>query len=142
MTRPKDSSRDSSKDPSPQAQDPVFQQQVMRLHQLTVYSRWLFVIFLWVIVAPLCLWHLRSEIALWLDYFTWTAVRYTIIFNRLATIGLILCIAWTVSTLLWQTNYLWRGIPDEERRSLERQVLRIQRKGKRHFLWKWVCKPR
>jgi hypothetical protein len=114
----------------------------MRLHQLTVYSRWLFVIFLWVIVAPLCLWQLRSEIALWLDYFTWTAVRYTIIFNRLATIGLILCIAWTVSTLLWQSNYLWRGIPAEERRSLERQVLRIQRKGKSHFLWKWVCRTR
>jgi hypothetical protein len=138
MTR----SQDSSKDPLSQTQDPVFQQQVIRLHQLIVYSRWWFVIFLWVVIAPICLWRLQSEIALWLDYFTWTAVRYTIVYNRLASIGLTLCIAWTISTLVWQTHHLWRGISAEERRSLERQVLRIQRQGNSHFLWRWVCKPR
>jgi hypothetical protein len=138
MTR----SKDPSPDAFPEAQDPVFQQQVMRLYQLTVYSRWCFVGFLWLVIAPICLWHLRSEIAMWLDYFTWTAVRYTIIYNRFASIGLSLCIAWTVSTLLWQSDHILRGIPPEERRSLEKQVLRIRRQGKKHFLWKWVCNPR
>lgn len=120
--------------------DPIFQQQVQNLHRLTVYGRWLTVILLWLGVAPLCLWLLRSEIALWLDYFTWAAVRYTIIYNRLPAIGLILCIATTIAVLIWQSrNILW-GIPEEYRKSLEKQVLRIRRQGKSHPLWKWVCK--
>ncbi|NJR38686.1 MAG: hypothetical protein HC781_07380 [Leptolyngbyaceae cyanobacterium CSU_1_4] len=120
---------------------PDFQQQVLRLHQLTVYSRWLLVAFLWLFIAPLCLWHLRSEIELWIEYFTWTAVRYTIIYNRLASFGLALCVAWTMSVLLWQSRNIVRGIPAEERRSLEKQVLRIRQQGKSHPLWNWVCKP-
>lgn len=118
--------------------DPVFQQQVYRLHRLTVYGRWLTVAVLWLGVAPLCLWALRSEIALWLDYFTWTAVRYTIIYNRLAAIGLIVCIAATIGVLVWQSrNILW-GMPEDHRKYLEKQVLRIRRQGKSHPLWKWV----
>jgi hypothetical protein len=121
--------------------DQVLARQVMRLHQVIVYSRWLLIGFLWVAIAPLCIWHLRHEFALWLDYFTWTAVRYTIIFNRLWSIGLILCIAWTSSTLIWLIRHRFWGMSAEERRSLERQVLRIQRKGKDHWLWRWVCRP-
>lgn len=118
--------------------DPIFQQQVQRLHRLTVYGRWLTVGLLWLGLAPLCLWALRSEIALWLDYFTWTAVYYTIIYNRLAAIGLILCFAATVAVLVWQSrNILW-GIPADHQKYLENQVLKIRRQGKSHPLWKWV----
>jgi hypothetical protein len=137
MTRPED----SSKELLPDSQNQVFQQQVLRLHQLTVYSRWLLIGFLWLLIAPLCLWHLRSEIGLWLDYFTWTAVRYTIIYNRIASIGLSLCMAWTISVLLWQSRNILQGISAAERRSLEKQVLKIRQQGKSHPLWKWVCKP-
>jgi hypothetical protein len=137
MTR----SEDSSKELTPDSKSEVFQQQVLRLHQLTVYSRWLFIGFLWLLIAPLCLWHLRSEIGLWFDYFTWTAVRYTIIYNRFASIGLAFCIAWTISVLLWQSRNILQGISAAERRSLEKQVLKIRQQGKSHPLWKWVCKP-
>ncbi|WAL60601.1 hypothetical protein [Thermocoleostomius sinensis] len=121
--------------------DPVFQQQVQRLHRLTVYSRWMLVALLWLCVAPLCLWALRSEIALWLDYFTWTAVRYTILYNRIPALGLIFCVAVTVSVLLWQSRAILWGLPPEHRNYLEAQVLRIRRQGRSHPLWKWVCEP-
>lgn len=120
-------------------QDPIFQKQVQRLHRLTVYSRWLMVALLWLFLAPLCLWVLRSELALWFDYFTWTAVRYTIVYNRLPTFGIILCIAATVSLLVWQSRTILWGIPKEDLKQLEKKVLRIRRQGASHPLWKWVC---
>ncbi|GAB4384797.1 MAG: hypothetical protein Kow00121_48790 [Elainellaceae cyanobacterium] len=121
--------------------DPIFQQQVQRLYHFTVYSRWSVVALLWLCIAPICLWALRSELALWFDYFTWTAVRYTIIYNRLPAIGIILCLAATIAVLVWQSrNILW-GLPKEEVNHLEQQVLRIRRQGRSHPLWKWVCQP-
>jgi hypothetical protein len=135
MTRSEDSLNPSD------SQNQVFQQQVKKLHHLTVYSRWLFIGFLWLIIAPICIRELWDEFAIWRQYFTWTAVRYTIVYHRLASIGLVLCIAWTVNGVIWQIrNRLW-GISGEERRSLERRVQKIRQKGKRHLLWKWVCKP-
>jgi hypothetical protein len=120
--------------------DPVFQQQIQRLHHFTVYSRWLFVGGLWLVVAPICLWALRSEFALWMDYFTWTAVRFAIVYNRLPALGLIICIAATVALLVWQSrNILW-GMPKEYSEHLEEQVFQIRRQGKSHPLWRWVCK--
>lgn len=120
--------------------DPVFQAQVQRLHQLTVYSRWLVVGLLWLLIAPLCLWVLRPEFALWHDYFTWTAVRYTIIYNRLPALGLIFCIGATVAVLIWQSrNILW-GMPQDHVQYLEKQVCKIRQQGKSHPLWKWVCR--
>lgn len=124
------------------AKDPIFQQQVQRLHHFTVYSRWLLIALLWVLVAPICLWLLRSEFALWQDYFTWTAVRYTIVYNRLPSLGLIICIAATVAILIWQSrNILW-GMPQEYVEHLEEQVLQIRRQGESHPLWRWVCQKR
>jgi hypothetical protein len=119
--------------------DPIFQQQVQRLHHFTVYSRWLLVAALWVLIAPISLWALRSEFALWRDYFTWTAVRYTIVYNRLPALGLILCIALTIAILVWQSRNILRGMPQEYVQRLEEQVLQIRRQGKSHPLWKWVC---
>lgn len=125
----------------PNLPDPLFEQQVQRLYQLTIYARWLVVGLLWLTIAPLCLWNLRAEFGLWLDYFTWTALRYGLAYHRLATFGLVICIGMTVSTLVWQSrNLIWQ-LPSKERRRLEKQVMQIRRKGKKHFLWKWVCGP-
>ncbi|MEB3148157.1 MAG: hypothetical protein VKL60_03950, partial [Sphaerospermopsis sp.] len=61
--------------------DVAFIKQVQKLYQLTVYGRWLFVCCLWVIIAPVCLWNLRTEFTLWQQYFTWVAVRYGLMFH-------------------------------------------------------------
>ncbi|WP_414543760.1 hypothetical protein [Nostoc sp. CCY0012] len=119
--------------------DANFRQQVQRLHQLTVYGRWLFVGCLWLTIAPVALWYLRGEIAILRQYFTWVAVRYGLFYNPLPTLGLAFCIGVTVSTLVWQSrNILW-GLPQPEQQRLEKQVFRIRQQGPTHPLWKWIC---
>lgn len=130
----------NSFNPDDLPQDLAFEQQVMRLHHLTVYSRWLLILLLWLLVGTASLWHLRAEIALWQDYFTWTAVRFAIIYNRLPAIGLSLCIAVTVAALIWHSRNILVGIPRAEKQQLEQQVLKIRQQGQSYPLWRWVCR--
>ena len=115
-----------------------FQQKVSRLHQLTVYGRWLFVLFSWLTFGLYALWNLKAEIALWLDYFTWAAVYYGLQFNFLPTICLTFCVAATISVLVWQSRNLIWGLPKSEKRQLEKRVEKILASGKKHPLWKWI----
>jgi hypothetical protein len=121
--------------------DPVFAQQVQRLHQLTVYGRWLFVAGLWLTIAPISLWKLQPEIALWRQYFTWVAVRYGLFYNPVPTLGLAFCIGMAAATLIWQSRNILIGLPKPEQQRLEKQVCRIRQQGPSHPLWKWVCQP-
>lgn len=123
--------------PSP---DSSFVGQVERLHRLTVYARWLVVVFLWLTLAPLCLWDLRAEIELLRDYFTWSSVRYGLLFHPFATLGLGLCVGITLGVLIWQSRNILFGMPVTERQRLEKLVYRIRQQGYSHPLWKWVCK--
>jgi hypothetical protein len=119
--------------------DPHFKHQVRKLHQLTIYGRWLFVLLLWLSIGALSLWGLRAEIALWRQHFTWAALRYGLAYNRLPTLGLGLCIGMTTAVLVWQSrNILW-GMSHTEQKRLEQQVRRIRQQGSSHPLWKWVC---
>ena len=119
--------------------DPIFAQQIQKLHRLTVYGRWLFAGCLWLIIAPLCLWNLRTEISLLAQYFTWIGLRYTLMFHPFSTLGLSVCIAMTTSILVWQSrNILW-GLPLQEQENLKKLVYRIRQQGSSHPLWKWVC---
>ncbi len=120
--------------------DPSFKTQVQRLHKVTVYGRWAVVGLLWITLTPLCLWGWRYELSLMRSHFTWAALRYAIIFNRLPALGLSLCIGVTVAVLVWQSRNILLGIPPQEQRRLENQVRRICQQGSSHPLWKWVCK--
>lgn len=119
--------------------DPIFKQQVQKLHNLTVYGRWLVVALLWLTIGSLSLWGLRSEIALLQQYFTWVAVRYGLFYNPLPTFGLGLCIGMTVSVLVWQSRNILLGLPQQEQQRLEQQVHKIRQQGPSHPLWKRVC---
>ncbi|HEY9631545.1 MAG TPA: hypothetical protein V6C84_29995 [Coleofasciculaceae cyanobacterium] len=125
--------------PSPDPRDPTFQQQVQRLHRLTIYSRWVVVGVLWLVVAPLSFWGLRFEIPLWQDHLTLAAVRYALIYNRLPAIGLGLCIGMTVAVLVGQSRNILLGLPRSHQTYLEKQVLHIRQQGESHPLWRWVC---
>jgi hypothetical protein len=121
--------------------DPNFQIEVQRLHKLTVYARWLTVILLWISVGCLSIWSLRREIDLWLENFTWAAVRYGLYFHRWPTLGLVLCLGMTLAVLTWhRRNNIVRGLPQRQTQRLEKQVRRIRQQGPSHPLWKWVCK--
>ena len=115
-----------------------FEQKVAKLHRLTVYGRWLFVLVSWLTLGVYALWNLKEEIALWFDYFTWAAVYYGFHFNFLPTLCLAFCVATTISVLIWQSRNIIYGLPPQEQRQLEKQVRKIQKKGKKHPLWKWI----
>ncbi|MDF5714078.1 MAG: hypothetical protein PUP93_09310 [Rhizonema sp. NSF051] len=118
--------------------DQFFTQQVQRLHQLQVFARWLFVSFLWLTVAPVCLWNIRTEISLWRQYFTWVAVRYGLLYHPWATLGLAFCIGMTAAVLVWQSRNILLGQPQSEKQRLEKQVYRIRQQGASHPLWRWI----
>ena len=112
---------------------------MQKLYNLILYGRWLVVAFLWLSVGSLSLWGLRSEIALWLQYFTWVAVRFALYYNPLPTIGLTVCLVMTISVIVWQSRNILLGLPPEEQRRLEQQVQKIRQQGATHPLWKWIC---
>ncbi|WP_413162569.1 hypothetical protein ACL6C3_26250 [Capilliphycus salinus ALCB114379] len=126
--------------PEPQSDDAIFQAQVQKLHELIVWSRWLTIGLLWITVAPLSLWGLRFEIRLWLDHFTWAAVRYGLAANRLSAVGLGLCIGMLVGVLVWQSRNILFGMSTEYKQRLEERVWQIRKQGTTHPLWKWVVK--
>jgi len=118
--------------------DPTFQAAVQRLHELTVYGRWLTVLGLWLTIGSVSLWNLRYPISLLQDYFTWAAVRWGIVFQPLPAMGLELCVAVTIAVLVWQSRNILVGLPKSERQRLEKQVLKIREQGSSHPLWRWV----
>lgn len=118
--------------------DSHLKNKVRRLHQLRVCLRWLLVLLCWCILAPIALWSLREEISLIADYFTWSALRYTLIFNPVETLFLATCVAMTASVLVWQSrNILW-GMPPRYQHRLQQQVRKIEARGKTHPLWDWL----
>ncbi|HBL60171.1 MAG TPA: hypothetical protein DDZ80_17400, partial [Cyanobacteria bacterium UBA8803] len=119
---------------APKDLDPIFQERVQRLHQLTLYGRWLVVCTLWLSLAPLSLWGWRYEISLLRSHFTWAAVRYGIAYNRPPVMGLAICIGMTGAVLVWQSRNILLGIPQQEQRRLEQQVRRISQQGPSHPL--------
>ncbi len=121
--------------------DPTFKAQVKRLHQLTVYGRWLLVGILWLTLAPLSLWGWQYELSLMRSHFTWAALRYAIVYNRIPALGLAFCIGMTVAVLVWQSRNVIFGLPPQEQHRLEQQVRRIYQQGPSHPLWKWIGKP-
>ncbi len=119
--------------------DPIFLQRVERLHRLTVYGRWMFITVLWLTVGAASLWALRDSIQLMLDYFTWAALRYSLVFNPMPAFGLTLCVGMTVAVLIWQSRNLLFGLSPAETKRLERRVQKICLQGKSHPLWHFVC---
>lgn len=118
--------------------DPLFREQVDRLHQVTVYARWIFAAILWLTIGSASLWGLRYPISLMREYFTWAAVRYGLVFSPYPAFGLFLCLGVTLGILVWQTRNWLFGLPKRDRKRLEQSVLRIRQQGPSHPLWKFV----
>ena len=117
---------------------PSFKQKVDKLYKLSIYGRWLLVVFSWLTLGLYAIWNLQEEIAISLDYFTWASVYYGLHFNFLPTLCLAFCIGVTVSVLSWQSrNVIW-GLPEIEKRKLEKRVNKIMARGSKHPLWKWI----
>ena len=83
--------------------------------KLTVYSRWLLIVFVWLTIVPICLWSLRMEIVLWKEYFTFAAVRYGLISHPLAALGLAFSVGMILAVLIWQSRNILFGLSSEEK---------------------------
>lgn len=119
--------------------DPNLSKQVQNLYRLSILARWFFVVFSWLTLGTFGIWGLRHEIALWSQYFTWTALRYGIAYNRVASFCVAFCIGITTAVLIRQTiNILRGGLSRREKHALEQKVLKIRARGPLDPLWKWV----
>ena len=112
--------------------------QVQRLLIVQIKMRWALVIFLWLTVGTSSLWMIREDISLWMEYFTWAAVRVAIRNDQLPYMGLGICVALTLSTLIRQSWDILFGINKREYHHLVKQVKEIENRGRKHFLWQWV----
>jgi hypothetical protein len=111
---------------------------IRRLHQLTIYARWFFVLGLWLTVGAFSLWQLRFRIQILLDYFTWAAVKYGLAYHIVAAFGLALCLGVTAGVLTWHLRNLLLGLSKHERERLHQQAIRIRQQGSTHPLWRWL----
>lgn len=116
------------------------QRKVEKYYQLTIYGRWIFIAALWLTLGVYSFWNLRQEIARCLDYFTWSAVYYSLAFNLVPTLCLSICIGTTLGTLLRQSCHILWGLSDKEKYYLTKKVEKILATGSSHPLWKWINK--
>jgi hypothetical protein len=116
---------------------------IRRLHQLTIYARWVFVLGLWLTVGAFSLWQLRFRIQILMDYFTWAAVKYGLAYHIIAAFGLALCLGATAGVLTWHLRNLLLGLSKHEKERLQQQAIRIRQQGNTHPLWRWLnCKEK
>ncbi|MEB3290813.1 MAG: hypothetical protein VKI82_12920 [Leptolyngbya sp.] len=111
------------------------QRQIEQLRVLLLRRWWRTSLILWLTVGSLSLWSLRGEWAVIRQYFTWTAVRYAMAYNRLAALGLGICVGLTVAILVAESRHILFGLTSAEQRRLERLHRKIQAQGASHPLW-------
>ncbi|NER85245.1 MAG: hypothetical protein F6K42_38245 [Leptolyngbya sp. SIO1D8] len=93
----------------------------------TWMRRWWFVTLgLWATVGIASLWSLRKTFYQITEYFTWTAIRYGLGFNRPAAIGLGLCVGLTVALLVKETRFILFGLTRQEQNDLRKALKRHQ----------------
>jgi len=83
---------------------------------------WLTVLVLWASVGVVSVWSLRRTWEQLADYFTWAALRYGLAFNRLAAIGLGLCLGLTVALLVKEARFVLFGLTTTERKTLREEL--------------------
>lgn len=123
-------------------QDQVNQRQIERLLTVQTRQRWLVNTLVWLTVGTASIWCLHEDIALWQEFFTWSAVRISLQNNRLAFLGLGLCLSMTLSTLVWQSWQILWGVGKSEHRQLRKEVAEILATGENHPLWRSVVAER
>jgi hypothetical protein len=121
--------------------DPLkLEPQLQKIYSLNLYLKWLTVLIFWLSFGLFGIWELREEITLWQQYFTWSALRYALVYHRLAAVCLSICIGLTVGLLITQSRDLLWGISEQEKYRLQQQIDQIFAKGKSHPFYKFLSK--
>lgn len=109
------------------------------LRQQMMRDWWRVCLALWSTVGLLSLWWLRSDFQELGEYFTWSAVRATIFFKRVPSVGLISCFALTFGLLLSESRQILFGLSAGERSRLLTQLNKINEQGSSHPQWKVIA---
>jgi hypothetical protein len=113
--------------------------QVTRLRRLNAGMRWAGVVLMWMTLGAWSCWEMRESLALLREYFSLIGLQYSVLFHLWGGgTGLVICVAITLSSLLWQIGqWLWQP-SDRERHRLEVRVQQIQSQGAKHPFWRWI----
>jgi len=115
-------------------------QELEALRQAMMRTWWQVCLGLWLTVGLVSLWLLRFELQELRQYFTWAAVRYMLIFNRPAGVGVSLCFGLTLVLLISESRQILWGISEGERARLLSNLEKIHAQGPSHPQWK-VIRP-
>ncbi|MEN9203853.1 MAG: hypothetical protein Q6K80_09800 [Thermostichus sp. DG_1_6_bins_120] len=112
-----------------------------RLLRLYHGGSFVFLGLLWVLIGIPSLWALRVDLGRLFDHFTWTGLRYALFYRPgWPTLGLLLCISFTMGILIAQSRYELCGLYPMERVMLEQQVRWILSFPVRHPLRRWLLR--
>ncbi|MGB7084870.1 MAG: hypothetical protein WBD47_04905 [Phormidesmis sp.] len=130
-------------DPFKQSQKQSQQQcqEIEALRQAMMRSWWWVCLALWLSVGLLSLWWLRLELQELMAYFTWSAVRYMLYYERLAAMGIGLCFGLTLALLWSESRHILWGLSESEKSRLVKQLNKIHEQGPTHPQWKIICPP-
>lgn len=102
-----------------------------KFYRRQIYLKWLIVAGCWSILLPIIIWGLRTEIELLKDYFTWTALRYSLAFNLPYTLLLVICLWLALRTLFWQIKNALFGLSPQDKYYLKKRFKEKRFKSKK-----------
>lgn len=101
-------------------------------------SWWWVCLGLWLTVGVLSLWWVRADLQELWAYFTWAAVRYMLVYARLAAVGFGLCFGLTLALLYAESRHILWGLSKGERSRLLARLNQIHQQGASHPQWKII----
>ena len=114
------------------------EQAIEALRQAMMRTWWQVCLALWLTVGLASLWWVRSDLQELQQYFTWTAVRFMLVYHRIAAMGLGLCSGLTLALLFSESRQILWGISQTERSRLLSDLNKIRTQGPSHPQWKVV----
>ncbi|MEM9155821.1 MAG: hypothetical protein AAGB13_12445 [Cyanobacteria bacterium P01_F01_bin.33] len=100
--------------------------------------RWVVVMLIWVGVGIPSLLILRAEISRLLEFFTWSGLKYSLLYSPIAGIGVCISLAFTLAALLWQSHYELFGLSKQTRQSIEQQAEFVRQLEPNHWIRRWL----
>lgn len=106
---------------------PELKPKVAALYRADLRYRWRSLLFLWLVIVPICLFLLRKVWGLLWDYFTWSALRLGLQYNLVPTMGIVAVLLLTATSVSRWLQIRWFGLPRSE---VERFVNQAQKTPK------------
>ncbi len=89
----------------------------------------------WILIGIPSLWALRQDLARLIQYFTWTGLRFMLLYKPgWPSFGILFCVILTLYVLLSQSRYELLGLLDSERQLVEATARHLRRLPARHPL--------